>query len=110
MPLGLLLDVVEMPIDSLDPRREGPTGLLDDVLLALDDVQQPVPVETNLNGVETNLNGVEIGPVPVGRRRVPTGRRRAGRSGPLDGGRARRRCRRDTTTRSSSAPTWSLIA
>ena len=72
MPLGLLLDVVEMPIDSLDPRRDGPTGLLDDVLLALDDVQRPVPVETN-------LNGVEIGPVPVGRRRVPTGRRRAGR-------------------------------
>ena len=40
MPLGLLLDVVEMPIDGLDPRRDGPTGLLGDVLLALDDVQR----------------------------------------------------------------------
>ena len=37
--LDLLLDDVEKPIDSLDPHRDGPTGLLDDVLSALDDVQ-----------------------------------------------------------------------
>ena len=39
MHLDLLLDDVERPIDSLDPHRDGPTGLLDDVLSALDDVQ-----------------------------------------------------------------------
>ena len=40
MHLDLLLDDVERPIDSLDPRRDGPTGLLGNVLLALDDVQR----------------------------------------------------------------------
>ena len=64
MPLGLLLDVVEMPIDGLDPRRDGPTGLLGDVLLALDDVQR---------GRDQSQRPLRCPRAKAQRRRDPTG-------------------------------------
>ena len=64
MPLGLLLDVVEMPIDGLDPRRDGPTGLLGDFLLALDDVQR---------GRDQSRRPLRCPRAKAQRRRDPTG-------------------------------------